>query len=83
MCLSTHKGDFMDNGERLFTRFCSDSTRSNGFQLKDGRFWWDIRKNFFPVKVVRCWNTLPKQAADTPSLEGFKARLDRGLKNPA
>ena len=28
------------------------------------------------MRVVRCWNRLPREAVDAPSLEAFKARLD-------
>ncbi|KFQ34942.1 hypothetical protein N332_02690, partial [Mesitornis unicolor] len=53
----------------------------NGFKLEEGRFRLDIRKKFFTVKVVRHWHRLPKEAVDAPSLEAFKARLDRALSN--
>ena len=55
--------------------------RSNGFKLKEGRFRLDIRKKFFPVRVVRPWHRSSREVVDTPSLEGFKARLDRALGN--
>ncbi|KFQ81583.1 hypothetical protein N337_08825, partial [Phoenicopterus ruber ruber] len=32
-------------------------------------------------KVVKLWNRLPREAVDAPSLEVFKARLDRALSN--
>ncbi|KFZ56298.1 hypothetical protein N321_03417, partial [Antrostomus carolinensis] len=50
-------------------------------KLKEGRFRLDIRKKFFPVRVVRHWNRLPKEAVDAPSLEVFEARLDKALSN--
>ncbi|KFQ28205.1 hypothetical protein N332_13973, partial [Mesitornis unicolor] len=53
----------------------------NGFKLEEGRFRLDIRKKFFTVKVVRHWHRLPREAVDAPSVEGFKARLDRALGN--
>ena len=31
------------------------------------------------MRVVRCWNRLPREAVDAPSPEVFKARLDGDL----
>ncbi|KFV00591.1 hypothetical protein N339_01581, partial [Pterocles gutturalis] len=41
----------------------------------------DIRKKCFPVRVVRQWPRLPREAVDAQSLKGFKARLDEALSN--
>ena len=60
----------------FLSRACSDRTRENGFELKEGRFKLDIRKKFFTVRVVRPWNRLPRAAVAAPSLEVLKARLD-------
>ncbi|KAK4823929.1 hypothetical protein QYF61_008315 [Mycteria americana] len=68
-------------GEGLFTRACSDSTRGNGFKLKEGKIRLDIRKKFFTTRVVRHWSRLPREAVDTPSLEVLKARLDGAFSN--
>ncbi|KFP33332.1 hypothetical protein N325_07713, partial [Colius striatus] len=50
-------------------------------KLKRGRFRLDIRRKFFTVRVERPWQRLPTEAVDAPSLEVFKARLDRALSN--
>jgi len=75
------KRAYRKDGERLFTRMCSDRTRGNGCKLKDGRFRLDIRKKFFTMRVVRHWHRLLRETVAAPSLEMFKARLDGALSN--
>jgi len=64
-----------------FTRVCSDSTRGQGCKLTEGRFRLEIRKKFFPVRVVKHWPRLPREAVAAPSLAVFEARLDGALSN--
>jgi len=35
----------------------------------------------FHARMVRCWNRLPREVVDAPSLEVFKAKLNGTLNN--
>ncbi|KAJ7406943.1 hypothetical protein BTVI_64478 [Pitangus sulphuratus] len=73
------KGAYKRAEEALIMRACSDRTRGNGFKLKEGRFRLDIGKKFFTVRVVRYWNSLPREIVVAPSLEVFKASFQVSL----
>ena len=39
----------------------------------------DVRGKFFTKRVMRCWNRLPREVVDAPSLEVLKAGLEGAL----
>ena len=40
-----------------------------------------MRRKFFPMRVVKHWPRLPREAVAAPSLAVLKARLDGALSN--
>ncbi|PKU44940.1 hypothetical protein llap_4753 [Limosa lapponica baueri] len=76
MAFQVIKGAYKKDKERLFTKACSNRTGGNDFKLKEDRFRLNVKNNFFfMMQVVKCWNRLPREAVDAPSLEMFKVKM--------
>lgn len=60
-------------GIGFFSQVTSDRTRGQCLKLCQGRFSLDIRKNFFPERMIRHGNGLPREPL---SLQMFKGSLD-------
>ena len=58
-----------------------DRMPGNDSKLHQERFRLDMRKHFFPERVVKPWKRLPREVVDAPSLAVFKRHLDNFLNN--
>lgn len=62
----------------LCSQGTSNRTRGKGLWLCHGAFRLDHWENF-PKSVVELWPRLPRTVLESPSLEGFKSRVDLAL----
>ena len=58
-----------------FTHSTRDS-RGHSLGLTKGHHPLQIRGNFFSVRVVNSWNSLPEVVVTAPTVNAFKSRLD-------
>ena len=61
----------------ILVRDTSERTRGNSLKLEKQRFQKEIRKNYFSLRVINIWNSLPNDIVMAKNLNIFKSRLDR------
>lgn len=59
-----------------FSQECVANRTSNVLKLEHKKFNTNIWNNFFMVRVTEHWNRLPREDAESPSMETFKIWLD-------
>lgn len=59
------KGRCWENGARLLTVVPSDRRRGNEHKLETRKFYLNIRKDFFSLKVTEHWKRLSWEAVDS------------------
>ena len=71
-----HDGVDMD-AAKLFTIAEDRSTRGHQWKLAKPRANSRVRRNAFSVRIINEWNALPSAVVAAPSVNAFKARLDK------
>ena len=66
---------------KFFSFNTLSSTRGHKFKIYKQYTRLNIRKHFFSQRVIDDWNSLPEDAVNSDSLNGFKSQLKRVLKN--
>lgn len=67
--LRISEGGYRSNGEGLVTKAQSNRTRDNIFKLEEAQFTLEIRRWFSPMRVMRHWKKLPREAVKASSLK--------------
>ena len=67
--------------ERMFPLVGKTITRGHNLRLKGRSFKTEMRRNFFSLRVMNLWNSLPQKAVEAKSLTVFKTEIYRFLIN--
>ena len=56
-------------------------TRGHSLKLHARFACKNVRQNYFTIRVVETWNSLPSNVVEVPSVNTFKNRLDKFWSN--
>ena len=80
------RGDMIETYKHLTGKYSVDAdylrlddtnTRGHRYKLKKERTNKSVRQQFYSYRIVNAWNGLPSEVVEAPSLNAFKARLDK------
>lgn len=74
------RGVYNVDSSSLLPRAFDTRTRGHEYKLLKRPCRGQLRSNFFSMRVVNLWNSLPEDVVSAPSLNAFKGRLDRAWK---
>ena len=60
-----------------YIKVVSSITRGHDKRLEKQRAYQIVRQNFLTVRATNTWNSLPQEVISAPTLNSFKARLDK------
>ena len=60
-----------------YMKLDTTNTRGHQYKLRKERACHTTRRNFFTGRITNTWNSLPTAVAEAPSMNAFKARLDK------
>ena len=65
------------DASQFFSAATTSQTRGHLWKLSKSRAVSRVRRNAFSIRVINDWNALPSTVVEAPSIDSFKARLDR------
>ena len=77
-------GKYDNNTTEQITGKCIEKqhdTRNHRFALQQSHVHYDMRKFIFPSRIIPIWNSLPDYVVVSPTINTFKARLDKFREN--
>jgi len=77
-------GRYDNNTTEWITGKCIEKqhdTRNHRFALQQSHVLYDMRKFNFSNRIIPIWNSLPDYVVASPTINTFKARLDKFSEN--